>query len=458
MTVLATICLLSLAPFTAPQGGQDPKGSGPAAPAALLTPAEQASLHDKLAKFIEATEAYDLATGLRDRQKTGNARDKMRDAFDKEMERLGKKGELMGSMADLRPIFANCFAVKAPPFTGQLREIDMKDEGASFGLFIPKAYKADTPVRTVVVLPGPKDAEDWLKPIDYFNATWDKSAATNDTAFHVVQLPKRIKMDPVPEFGREGADVEEQKRITAVWIGFLGQTMSTTLNVDRNHVFLDCGKATCAFGLRFASIFPDRFAGLVLREPGSTAEIRLGGLTGLPILLVKSAQNGDAVDKLKGELEVVTPGNVTVIDATDDYPFKAAADPILAWMQKQTRTMTPHRVVLEPNHDQFNRAYWVDIDRADPLAMSAPEARPRIEVEADRAQNRITVKTRGIESFILNLNDDLVDLSKEFTVVINDKATTEKRTRSFDEMLKGVTRRKDWEYLFPVTYSSLVPK
>ena len=39
------------------------------------------------------------------------------------------------------------------------------------------------------------------------------------------------------------------------------------------------------------------------------------------------------------------------------------------------------------------------------------------------------MKARGVESFTLLLNDDLVDLDKEFTVVVNDKAVTEKRTR-----------------------------
>lgn len=456
MTVLATICLLSLAHAAAPQGdGQDPTAAAKAAP--LLSGAEQSGLHDKLVKYLEATEGYDAASGLRDRERAGKAREKAKEAFEKEWDRLGKKGNLIASMADMRAIFANCFTVKAPPYTGSFREQEVKGEGAKYGLYIPKAYKPETPVRTVVVLPGPSGTDEWQKPVDCFNATWDKTAATADTAFHVVDLPKRIKMDPVPEFGREGADIDEQKRITSIWMG-LGQTMGTVLNVDRNHVFLDCGKDTCSFGLRFASIFPDRFAGLILREPAKSTDIRLGSLVGLPILLLKTEATAAAVDKLKGELDAVSPGSVTVIDASDAFPHKGAADAISEWMGKQTRVMTPRRVVIEPNHDQFNRAYWVDIDRAAPLANAENANRPRIEVEADRAQNRITVKTRGIDSFVLNLNDDLVDLDKEFTVVINDKATVEKKTRSFNEMRDGMARRRDWEYLYPVTYSSLVPK
>jgi hypothetical protein len=127
-------------------------------------------------------------------------------------------------------------------------------------------------------------------------------------------------------------------------------------------------------------------------------------------------------------------------------------------MAEQKRNMTPKKVVIEPNHDRFKRAYWVTVDRADPLLGTPAETRPRIEVEADRATNRIVVKSRGIESFVLFLNDDLVDLDKEFTVEINGKAIPETLKRSFAGMRDRMVSRRDWEYLFPVEYKSTVPK
>ena len=48
--------------------------------------------------------------------------------------------------------------------------------------------------------------------------------------------------------------------------------------------------------------------------------------------------------------------------------IEAATPQIEEWMGKQRRSMTPKRVVVEPNHNRFNRAYWVDIDTAGPLA------------------------------------------------------------------------------------------
>ena len=68
------------------------------------------------------------------------------------------------------------------------------------------------------------------------------------------------------------------------------------------------------------------------------------------------------------------------------------------------------------------------------------------------------VKAVGVEQFELQLNDDLVDLGREFTVVVNDKAIAETRQRSFARMKKGVVERGDWDYLFPVNFVTTVTK
>lgn len=427
----------------------------------LLLPAEQAALRAKLVKFLTADAEYDAATGLKDRGTTGRRREKAREDFDKEWDKLkAKKGDLMSSMADLRAIYDNCFALEKPSFSlGQLRKDAVKEDDVEFSFLLPKIYKPDTPTRTVVVLPGTTGAAgeaNWTKAVDWFGATWDKSAAMNDTIFIVPTIPNGLEMDPVPDFTREGAEAEEFRRNTTVFSG-LGRVMANH-NVDRKRLFLDCGRGNCGFGLRFVSIFPDRFAGIVLREPVAVDDIRLGSLLGIPVLMLKTEANAAAVGALKQRLEEVTPGSVTVIDASDEYPHPGAAAGIEQWLATKTRNMTPMRVVIEPNHDRYNRAYWVDIDRAEPMLGAPLDTRPRIEVNADRAANRITVATRGIESFVLFLNDDLVDLDKEFTVVVNDKAVTETRTRSFRDMQERMKARRDWDYLFPVMYHSVVPK
>lgn len=461
MSFLASLALTSLAVFL-PQEDPAPTATPQGRPP-LLTPAEQSTLRDKLVKYLEADELYQRAESLKDRDKANKSREKTKEAFQKEWDLRLKKGNLVGSMADLRALYDNCFAVPAPKFTpGTLRKEKVKDSALEYTLFLPKTYKADKPMRTILVLPGTTAADQtstWVDGERYFEAVWDKTTALADTIIHVSHLPSGasgIEMDPVPDFSRDGQDAQEGKRIEAVFSSF-GLTMAA-VNVDRSRVFMDCARGNCGFGLRFISMFPDRWAGVVLRHPTAIDDIRIGSLLGLPVLMIKTPATAAVVDALKARLEAQSPNSVTVIDATDEYPHKAAAGAIEAWMGKQRRTMSPARVVIEPNHDRFNRAYWVRMGPMNPLHIGPADSKPRIEVQADRANNRIVVKARGVENFSLLLNDDLIDLDKEFTVVVNDKAVTEKRTRDLRSMQERLVQRRDWDFLFPVEYNSSVPK
>ncbi|MCA8964135.1 MAG: hypothetical protein H6838_17100 [Planctomycetes bacterium] len=450
--------LLSFVPAAAQNGGStDPVAKEKAAaPDPLLSASEQASLRAKLIKYLEADEIYMAATDAKDREKAGSKRSKAKEDFEKEWDRLGKKGDLLGSMPDMRAVFDNCFTVKRPSFSlNQLRKGVNKEDGVEFSFWVPKSYKPENPMATVIALPGAVGGGKWDRAQDYFQKLFEKSSLANNNIVHVCQLPEGTEVDVPPDYTKEGAEVEELRRIGSVFSGF-AETMNT-LNVDRARVFLDCSKGNSAFGLRFVTLFPDRFAGVILRDPVAVDELRLGSLSNVPVLLFKTADNGQVVDALAARLKAVNPEGVTLVDATDAFPFKASNDFVEEWMGKQRRRMTPLSVVIEPNHDRFNRAYWVDMHTVSPLLTSPADKKPRLEVTADRASNRIDVKAVGVESFYLYLNDELVDLSKEFTVVVNGKAVTEKRTRSFSLMQEGLLQRRDWDYLYPVVYHSTVP-
>lgn len=457
MSFLASLALVST---LLPQGSPAPQGGGQeSGKPAVLTPAERASLRDKLAKYLLDDAAHTMATG-KDRDKTSRARDKSREAFDEDWKKVEKKGNVLGSMVDLRGIFENCFLMKQPSFTlGQLRPEKNKVSQFEYSFFLPKTYKSTVPHRTLWVLPGTASADAasaWVKSADYFAATWDKSASLADTIFHVPMPPAGLELDPIPDFSREAGDAEETRRIDWMW-GTFAEVWSA-YNIERSKVFLDCGRGSSGFGLRFMTMFPDRFAGAILRSPVAVDDIRLGSLLGIQILLLRTPATAAVVDALKKRLDESSPGTTTVLDAADEYPHRGSTAAIEEWLKDKRRKMPPSRVVIEPNHDKYNRAYWADIDIADPLLTAAADKKPRLEATADHATNRITVKAVGVERFTLFLNDDLVDLDKEFTVVINDKAVTEKKTRSFPNVRDQVTRRNDWECLFPVTFSAAVPK
>lgn len=445
MPMLATLtfaCLCAL-----PQDGAG------AAQGPLLSSAEQKSLRDKLAKLVEARNAYDEATD-RQREKAGNAYAKAKEAFHKEWDsRVDKKGDLMRSVVDLQAIFENIFSYPSKS-ASSIRKIDAKDGIPAYSVSIPKNYKPQLPTRTVLLLAGHGD-KGWVEGRDYFGQTWDKAACVADTIFHVPALPADLDLDPIPDYSKTGAEGDEARRIGEALRSF-GETQRT-YNVDRRRLFLDAGKDASGFALRIASHFPDRFAGLILRHPVAVDGIRLGSLTGVPVLLLRSAETATACNNLEQRLNKLAAGQCTVIDARGAYPFAESAAEIETWMGGVQRDVNRTKVVLEPNDDRFRKGYWVAMDNMDTIHTSPADKKPRIEVEADRAANRITIQAVGIESVELLLNDALLDLDKEFTVVVNNKAITERRTRDFNRMLEYAIQRFDADFLFPVLFRVRVP-
>ena len=430
---------------------QQPGGDKP-----ILSTRDQKSLADKLKKYLAAEIAYDNAEG-RAREKTGKTRRKAKETFNDAWESAEKKGEILGSMADLSAIYNNCFTPSKPKHgKGKLYPQTMgSGSDLKWGIFVPKKYREKSPWPAIVALPDGA-AGKWAKPADHFKNTWEGSAMMSSHVVHIPSIPEGLELDPVPDYSRDGAEADENNRNRTV-LGTLGYVLNN-YNIERDKVFLDCGQEGCGYGLRLASLFPDRFAGVVLRNAVAVDEIRLGALSNLPILMLKSADNAATVDALKARLEEACPGMATVIEAKGAAPHLESAGDILTWMEEKRRVMAPAKVVLEPNHDRFKKAYWVNIHVAESLLTTTGDDQPRMTVEADRAQNRITVEAKSVERFELLLNDALVDLSKEFTVVVNGKAVQETRRRSFRDMHSRMVTRNDWGYLFPVRYVTTVPK
>src|SRR5262249_47979186 len=213
--------------------------------------------------------------------------------------------------------------------------------------------------------------------------------------------------------------------------------------------------------LRATTYFPHGFAGLILRPPDAdaVADLRFGSLNGKAVLLLSSPDTAAACAKLKERIDALTKDSCTVLETTDAYPFKAATPEIEKWLAGVKRDLMRTHVVLEPNHDRWHDGYWVKIGTMESLQGGVPGKLPRLEVDADRANNRITVKAVGIEQFTLLLNDALVDLDKEFTVIVNGKAMTQKRSRSLNRAVELVRDPYfDGDFVFPTEFATRVPK
>jgi hypothetical protein len=448
MLIAATFSLLAttLAPQNPAASTQDAKP--------ILAKRDQKTLADKLRKYLTAEIKYDSSSG-KAREKASKARRKTKDSFDKDWAKADAKG-VLGSMADLKVVFHNCFTNKRPDVgKGNFYMRDVAETPFKYGLQIPKKYSEKNPWTTVVVLPSGK-AGTWTKPKDYFAKVWAGTSLLQTAIVLIPMLPQGLEMDAIPDYSRDGAEKDEQRRIGSVFSSF-GFIMNN-YNVDRSRVFLDCATENNGYGVRLASLFPDRWAGIILRDPTEVDDIRIGSLLSVPVLAIETSANAARVAALKTRWDETCPGMFTVIKGKGAAPHLASAPEIEAWMKDKTRTMTPTKITLEPNHDRFNKAYWVSIRVADSLQTASPDKKPRLQVVADRAANRITVDAQGVERFEVLLNDDLIDLNKEFTIVINGKAIKETRRRSFRDMKRRMMERNDWSYLFPVSYIATVPK
>ena len=434
-------------------------------PTARLSPTEATVLRDKFTRYLrdDAALLQVADMGGRELERAELARLRSEEDFALEWQRRQRKGNLLASPADLRQIFRNCFPLRANSrplgaWVGATVSFAGVDESHRYGVMLPKGCREDTPSRAVLLIPGttqPGGAA-WTPIATHFDGTWGGSAALADTVFHGVEVPGKWQLDVAPAPEVEGSEELDAAR-TRLLLGTFGETLNSC-SIDRNRVFLDCGRGACAFGLRFATQFPDRFAGVVLRAPVEAAHLRLGSLRHVAVLLLRTKDSAREVDALQARLQAAAPGMVTSIEATDAYPHAAMAGVIGDWLARQQRDMVPMQVTIEPNTDENNRAYWVDIEEAQALGAGPAERRPRIDVVADRATNTVRVQSVGVERFALQLNDHLLDLDRPFFVVVNGREYQEKRTRSFQQLRDGLIGRSDWECLFPVALSMSVPQ
>lgn len=430
-------------------------------PAPKLSAGDLKSLNGKLAKMVEAQTAYDEAgSNSKQRDKAAKNYDSAKDAFfaefDRLSEKLGDKQAILKSMPDLEAVFANCFPYERKSALS-LRKVDAKDGVPAYWLSVPKSYKAEVPNRALLLVPGLDEKGEWTDGKKWFEATWtDKAPLAADTLIHVPVVAKEVDLDTAPDYSKTEAEQQERQRNAELMLSY-GDTQRT-YNVDRSRRFVDAGKGSCGFAVRLATYFPDLFAGMVLRHPVDDPKVRLGSLGGVHFLLLSSADTAEACKAMKERFDKIDPAICTVLQTTDAYPHPAAAPEIEKWMAGVKRDFHRKKIVIEPNDDRFRKSYWVGIEKM--LSVyTAPEAlKPRVEVEADRAQNRIRITSVGVESIFLTLNDSLVDLDKPFTIVVNDKAMTEQRARSFNEMWKYMLQKFDPEFLFPVQFRVQVPE
>ena len=408
------------------------------------------ALSKKASKYLETKIEYEDAvgdTGLRLRLQ--GQLNKSRADLEKEWDKRSKKVDILASVADMRAIFATAWPSEKMSGSGVVKI--QKDAG--YGIVVPKGYRNSQLYPLIYQVPTcttDDGGSSWERPGDHYNATFGKAEGVL-VAVPALDDPS-IDMDEAYEIGQDEAWIKEGTRCGAILKPL--NAVLNTMAVDRDRVILDFGKGSNVFALRFASMFPERFAGLILRNPADPGEIRLGSLLGMKVLLLADATTREAADKIAEQLNGLEDGNATVIDGAGEYPYLESAPQVLEWVAGVQRNLSRPHVIVEPNADLIRDGYWVSIGKGmDPLAGRTLEARPRVEAKVDRAANKITVTTQGVSLFSLLLNDALVDLGKPVTFEINGKTVEETFERDRDLLLKKMYLREDTRYLFTQTFN-----
>ncbi|MEZ5989586.1 MAG: hypothetical protein R3F30_10745 [Planctomycetota bacterium] len=389
------------------------------------------------------------------RKKLMKLRDKAhkeREDFEEDFEKLSEKyGDLLASVPDLLAIFDGCFPSPRQSNGGVIREGALdpsarsQDDKGKYAFRFPKGYRPDARSWPLIISVPPKEKGGWMRGKDYLEASWPKDAEEVAGEFvHVApDFPAGLELGATVD-QLKGDEKETQRRSRLL------QTLAQVFEefrIDTDRVFIEaCGDST-PFALRLASLFPDRFAGLVLKNPTSTANCTPQNLGGVAVLVIHDAAHKDKAEALKKMLPACD-----LIAADGEVPFGAKAGEIGQWLAKQKRDLFPAKVTLAPAHELYRKAYWVDISAMEELGKASLEDRPMVEVTADRATNKITIKSKKVSDVRLFLNDAIVDLDKEIAIDRNGQVMQVKLARNkrllWDPREGLVFRRGDPRYLF----------
>lgn len=458
MTALAAVLTLSL---LVPQDKEAQKGDPRMT--SVLSASEQKSLNDKMRAWFDAEIDVMADQGSKRDALRKKAKDTL-DQLEKEWGKLEKaKGDPVKHLGDMRAVFNNVIPYKSQTGSGEVKVLKVKDKSGketpvTYGLVVPKGYRETSSYRAVIALPG-HDPEKklWIGAKDWFDKTWRGPELADSTMFLLPSLENELDYDGMPDPTKDGDTALESRRVEALFL-MLFTNVYRDYRLDFDRLLLDCGKGNCGFGLRLATYFPSRFAGLILRHPVDAEGLRLDSLTGVPVLLLSSPDTKAACDKIAKTLNDLQAGACTVLEGKGSYPFLDSRPEIAEWAKKAQRDLFRSKVTIVPTSNKFRTGYWVRVGVAEQIGLVPDAQRPLISVEADAKENRITVNARSIGDFSLSLNDAIVDLDKEVTIVVNGVAEKVKPQRNWKKMCEQMQKLTDPTLLFPYTYVKKVPK
>ncbi len=287
-----------------------------------------------------------------------------------------------------------------------------KGGALTYSYHVSKKYlPKEGPYPMILIVP-----DEGVAPAAHLDSDW-ADPALRDAAI-LVALKMR---SPVEEWSGENGVVDVMSAFSVVKDAFA---------LDYDRIFLaGAGKGFQA-AVATANAFPHLFAGLIGR--GEVADGDADNLRNLPSILTSE---GEGAQAFKKRIDDAGFGNCQLAAA-------AGLPELWAWVAERRRDSYPAHLTFSPKLPTARGAHWVGLERV------SVEEGPRVDVQADRASNTITIDAERVGIIEVNFNDVLVDMDKPVKVIVNGTAHEAFIPRNRRTMIDLVFLQGDWGRVF----------
>jgi hypothetical protein len=404
--------IVALSTIAVAQDGAPPPDEAPPAAEAPAAAVDEIEVrlkerdHDDLSKLVA-----DYYTAVSESKGVLAARE----ALEKKMAAIAKREEvdsLLHLAADWERVLALAKSYPAnPQGKGRLKTQSFKGfygDDIEYAVQGPKGYKNSEPVPLVIIVP---DKDQKIEEI--IQRDWIEKGTGVEDEMILVCTKMPAALDDWTISGSKGRPGGVD-RILQVF-----KQVSRDWNVDLDRVFLVGVEDGVAAATRVASLFPDRFAGVIGRS-GDPKSAGVRNFANLPLLLAAGSTNASAMATAAEKL------GWTHIETVPSAETKDVVD----WMRSKSRRPHPKTVELEPLAEIGKDAYWLRVEGFD-VAKN-----PWIKGTIDRETNTVTIEGSGISQVVLFFSDRLVDLDRPVKVIVGGVAHEHRFDRDLEFMLQ----------------------
>jgi len=351
---------------------------------------------------------------------------KAREDLDVELVSIGKrrkapKGEeiqaALAMSADLgRALYqTNKFKVLAK---GKVQSFTLPDSGISYAVHAPPKYDPRSNAYPVcVIIPGLDDSK-VMKAETLLQEHWTDGDLRDEVILVAIDMPEETA-----SWTERSTSDDKPGGIMTVMLSLAEVRRDFACDFDR--FFLAGHGIGVPTASHLGNLFPHLFAGVIGRA-GEAGEVACDNFRNLPTFFAGGGAQTTAFEEQAKQLGY---DNCTAVANASDAE-------ILNWMRAHPRQPNPTHVTLVPGSPIPNAAYWIGVPPTD----AGGEA--KIEARADRESNTITVEGSGVASVTILFNDQLVDMSKPITVVVNGVSQENVIPRNLDTVLEYMFRGK----------------